>query len=119
MNDHHEQMLEGPHGSLKDYLTGFALSVVLTAIPFALVMTGALSAGTTLWLLLALAVVQIFVHMIYFLHMTFDAEKGWTVLTLVFTLILVCIALIGSLWVMHHLDVNMMPGMMDASSGPA
>jgi cytochrome o ubiquinol oxidase subunit IV len=38
------------------------------------------------------------------------SDEGWTLVALVFTLILVVITLAGSLWVMHHMNVNMMPG---------
>ena len=98
------------HATLKGYLIGFGLSVILTAIPFWLVMTGTLDSkqGTAL-AITALAVVQIVVHMVFFLHMTPKAEGGWSLLALMFTLILVVIALTGSLWVMFHLNTNMMP----------
>ena len=36
-------------------------------------------------------------------------EGGWTILALIFTLTLVLITLVGSVWVMYHLDTNMMP----------
>ena len=55
---------------------------------------------------------QIVVHMIYFLHMNTTSEGGWTMLALIFTLVLVVITLSGSLWVMYHLNPNMMPAMM-------
>jgi cytochrome o ubiquinol oxidase subunit IV len=100
-----------PHASLRDYLVGFGLSVVLTAIPFWLVMSGVLpSKAATGFVIMAFAVAQIVVHMIYFLHMNAKSDEGWTMVALVFTLILVVITLAGSLWVMHHLNVNMMPG---------
>jgi cytochrome o ubiquinol oxidase operon protein cyoD len=100
-----------PHASLRDYLTGFGLSVVLTAIPFWLVMSGVLpSKAATGFVIMGFAVAQIVVHMIYFLHMNAKSDEGWTMVALVFTLILVVITLVGSLWVMHHLNVNMMPG---------
>jgi cytochrome o ubiquinol oxidase operon protein cyoD len=51
--------------------------------------------------------------MVYFLHMNTRSEGGWTLLALLFTLMLVVIALSGSLWVMYHLNDNMMPGMND------
>ena len=98
------------HGSLKSYLIGFALSVVLTAIPFWLVMGNVL--GDTLMtslVIMALAAVQIVVHMIYFLHMNTKSEGGWTFMALAFTLTLVVITLVGSIWVMYHMDQNMMP----------
>jgi cytochrome o ubiquinol oxidase subunit IV len=52
------------------------------------------------------------VHMIYFLHMNFRSQGGWNMLALIFTAVIVFITLAGSLWVMYHLNVNMMPGMM-------
>jgi cytochrome o ubiquinol oxidase operon protein cyoD len=97
------------HGSRRDYLIGFGLSVVLTAIPFALVMLGELDKQTTALLVMGAALVQIVVHMVYFLHMNTKSEGGWTFMALVFTSVLVVITLAGSLWVMYHLNANMMP----------
>ena len=99
------------HATTRGYLTGFGLSVVLTAIPFWLVMTGALGNNqATAVAILALAAIQIVVHMIYFLHMSPKSESGWTMMALIFTLVMVGITLTGSLWVMYHLNTNMMPG---------
>ncbi len=99
-----------PHVSAREYLNGFLLSVVLTAIPFGLVMGGVTSHPTVLSVvLLAFAAVQVVVHMVYFLHMNTRSEGGWNLLALVFTAVLVVIVLSGSLWVMHHLNSNMMP----------
>ena len=99
------------HGSLRSYLIGFGLSVVLTAIPFWLVMSGALdSRQATALTIMVFAAAQIVVHMIFFLHMSARSENGWTMMALIFTLVIVGITLSGSLWVMYHLNVNMMPG---------
>ena len=99
-----------PHGSMRGYVTGFLLSVVLTAIPFWLVMNDVLANSTlTAIVIMLFAAVQIVVHMVYFLHMNSRSEGGWTMLALIFTIIIVAIALAGSLWVMHHLNTNMMP----------
>ncbi len=108
---HHEG---GEHrGSLKEYLTGFALAAILTAIPFWLVMEHEFSrSSATVVTILAFAAVQMVVHMVYFLHMNTRSEGGWTLLALLFTLMLVVIALSGSLWVMYHLNENMMPAGM-------
>jgi len=98
------------HGSLQSYLIGFGLSVILTAIPFWLVMGDVLgNRETTAILITFFAAIQVVVHMIYFLHMNTRAEEGWTIMALIFTIIMVVIALTGSLWVMYHLNVNMMP----------
>ncbi|AJP70598.1 cytochrome o ubiquinol oxidase subunit IV [Sphingomonas hengshuiensis] len=110
--------IEMPHGSMRDYAIGFVLSVILTAIPFWLVMAHPLSAGVTAALVIGFAVVQIVVHMVYFLHMSPKAEGGWTMTSLIFTLIVVFIMLAGSLWVMHHLNTNMMPMPHDTRQMP-
>jgi len=100
------------HGSRKDYVIGFLLSVLLTAIPFALVMTNAFAdTRITAGIVMLCAVVQIVVHMIYFLHMNTKSENGWTLMALIFTVVLVVIVLAGSLWVMYHMNLNMMPQM--------
>lgn len=101
---------EHSHGTFRSYMTGFILSVILTAIPFWLVMSGPLDSKlATALAVLGFAVVQIVVHMVYFLHMNTRSEGGWTLLALGFTLVLVVITLSGSLWVMYHLNTNMMP----------
>lgn len=106
----------GAHGSFKSYMTGFVLSVILTAIPFWLVMSDVLgNAVHTSLIIMAFAVVQIVVHMIYFLHMNSKSEQGWTLMALIFTIIIVVIALSGSLWVMYHMNQNMMPGSVAAT----
>ena len=93
------------------YMIGFGLSVILTAIPFWLVMTGVLGdPQLTAFTIMGFAVAQILVHMIYFLHMNTRSEGGWTMMAAIFTIIVVVIALSGSLWVMYHLNTNMMPG---------
>ena len=101
---------EGPHSTFKGYMTGFVLAVILTASPFWIVMGGVFEkSSTTALVILAFAAVQMVVHMVYFLHMNTRAEGGWSMLALVFTLILVVITLAGSIWVMYHLNSNMMP----------
>ena len=106
-NEHHA------HGTFMGYMTGFILAVILTAIPFWLVMDNVFeNSGTTALVILGFAAVQIVVHMVYFLHMNTRSEGGWTMLALIFTVMLVVITLSGSLWVMYHLNHNMMPGMM-------
>lgn len=108
---HHEQD-DGNHGTLKDYAIGFVLSVILTAIPFWLVMAKVFDkSSTTAMVILGFAAVQVIVHMVYFLHMNGKNEGGWTLLSTLFTLILLVIVLAGSIWVMYHMNINMMPSM--------
>lgn len=98
------------HGSMRDYVIGFVLSVILTVIPFWLVMGEVLESRVwTVALIMLFGAIQIVVHMVYFLHMNRKSEGGWILMSLLFTGIIIVIALVGSLWVMHHLDTNMMP----------
>lgn len=97
------------HVSRRGYLIGFLLSVVLTAIPFWLVMTGALDNQTTAIIIIAFAVVQILVHTVCFLHVNTRSESGWTLMAYAFTSVMVLIVIAGSLWIMYHLNTNMMP----------
>lgn len=110
---------EAGHGSFKGYVTGFLLSVILTAIPFWLVMGEVIAdSRVTAFVIMGFAVVQIVVHMVYFLHMNSRSEGGWTMLALIFTLVIVVITLAGSLWVMYHMNTNMMPMPHDMRSMP-
>ncbi|BAV63876.1 cytochrome o ubiquinol oxidase subunit IV [Sphingobium cloacae] len=104
------------HGTFGSYMIGFGLSVILTAVPFWLVMTGTFAdPKTTAFVIMAFAAVQIVVHMVFFLHMNTRSEGGWTMMALIFTLVLVVITLAGSMWVMYHLNHNMMPQMQGMS----
>lgn len=98
------------HGTRRGYLIGFGLSAVLTAVPFWLVMTGAIGDArvTAAWII-GLAFVQIIVHTISFLHVNTQSEGGWTLLALLFTAVMIAIVISGSLWIMYHLNANMMP----------
>jgi cytochrome o ubiquinol oxidase operon protein cyoD len=108
---HHDD--HAPHSTLRGYATGFVLAVILTAIPFWLVMGKVFNnSGAAGFVLLGLAAVQIVVHMVYFLHMNGKAEGGWSMLAMLFTVMIVVIMLSGSIWVMYNMNHNMMPGMM-------
>lgn len=98
------------HGSRRGYLIGFALSALLTAVPFWLVMDGVLAdVQTTVLAIMALAFAQILVHTGFFLHVNSRSEGGWTLMALAFTVVMVAIVISGSLWIMYHLNSNMMP----------
>ena len=110
MSDHAHDT--GHHESTyKGYAVGFALSVLLTVIPFGIVMFDWLegSVGWAIAIIFILGGAQIMVHVYYFLHVTFAAENGWQVLSITFTAIVLVICLVGSIWVMFHLEENMMP----------
>lgn len=112
--DHHGEHhadADAYHATVKGYAIGFLLSVVLTALPFWLVMGKLLpSEHATALVIVVFAAIQMVVHMVYFLHMNAKVQGGWSLLALIFTAGLVLIMLAGSTWVMYHLNTNMMPG---------
>ena len=89
-------------------MTGAGLSLVLTALAFWMVMGGSASHAMVLGTVVGMAVVQIFVHLIYFLHMNTSSEERWNLVALVFTVLIIAIVVVGSLWIMYNLNINMM-----------
>ena len=107
---HADDTLHVHQGSLRGYLTGFVLAAILTIIPFWLVMGHVFdNRWLTITLVLLLAVVQIFVHIVYFLHLDTRSEGGWNMMAFIFTIVLVVIVLGASIWVMYNENANMMP----------
>lgn len=98
------------HGTVKEYIVGLILSIVLTAIPFALVMHGGLNSGLTLAIILLCAIAQVFVQLVFFLHMNTSSEQIWNTTSAVFILLIVAIVVLGSIWIMQHLNHNMLMG---------
>jgi cytochrome o ubiquinol oxidase operon protein cyoD len=94
-------------GSLKSYLTAFVLSLILTAIPFALVMNGTWSPTATLVGIGSAGIVQILAHLHYFLHLDASSEARWNVVAMLYTLFIMVLFVGGSLWIMHSLYYRM------------
>ncbi|GFM53330.1 cytochrome o ubiquinol oxidase subunit IV [Pseudomonas capsici] len=106
-NSHHPAE-DHSHGSVKSYIIGFVLSIILTAIPFALVMSPVLPKDLTIAIILAFAVVQILVHLHYFLHLDFTSAQRNNVMAFAFTT-LVIVLLVGlSLWIIFSIHREMM-----------
>jgi cytochrome o ubiquinol oxidase operon protein cyoD len=94
------------HG-LGSYLIGFVLAVVLSVIPFWLVATHALPPRHTLLVIGIAAVLQVLVHLRFFLHIDFATTPKENILALVFTAILIFIMVGGSFWIMFDLHTRM------------
>ena len=79
-------------------------------IPFWLVMADVIQDRSTAVMVLGLfAIVQVIVHMVYFLHMNGKIQGGWTMMSTIFSIVFVVITIAGTLWVMFHMNANMMP----------
>ena len=99
---------EESHGSFGGYLAGFILAVVLTAASFWLVMHGGFPRETALIGLAVLAAVQIVVHLVFFLHMNTSSGQRWNIVAFAYTVLTVLIVIVGTLWVMHNVTMQMM-----------
>lgn len=105
-----EPLGQPPRVSGTDCNIGFLLAVILTLIPFGLVMTDAFEdTGTAALIIMGLGVVQIIVHMVYFLQMNRRAGGSWTLPALIVTVLLAAILLAGALWGTAPVDDNAMP----------
>ncbi|MBO1254195.1 cytochrome o ubiquinol oxidase subunit IV [Alteromonas sp. 5E99-2] len=98
------------HGSVKEYVTGLILSIVLTIIPFYLVMSGVGSDTLTVVAIVVAAVAQVLVQMVFFLHMNGSSEQTWVTTSAIYTIFIVLFILIGSMWIFEHLNHNMLMG---------
>ena len=96
------------HGSVKSYLIGFVLAVILTVIPFWVVMSGDFSRTVSGVVIAVTAVLQMLVHLVFFLHLDRSSESRWNVNAAVFTVVVIGIIVAGTLWVMHNMNVHMM-----------
>ncbi|MCG8544230.1 MAG: cytochrome o ubiquinol oxidase subunit IV [Alphaproteobacteria bacterium] len=94
--------------SLRSYLTGFVLALILTVIPFGLVALGALPRMPTLIVIAVLAVIQVLVHLHYFLDLNLSSTPRENLLAIAFAAILIVIMVGGSLWIMFDLHHRMM-----------
>jgi cytochrome o ubiquinol oxidase operon protein cyoD len=94
---------------VRGYLLGLGLAVVLTIASFWAVETHAIYRPGAAVALLVLAVAQMGIHLIFFLHITTAPDNANNILALAFGVLIVCLIVFGSLWVMLQLNHNMMP----------
>jgi len=98
---------------LGGYLLGFALAILLTIASFWVAHTHSIYGPALAVGLLVLAVAQMGIHLIFFLHITTDPDNTNNVLALAFGVLIVCLVVFGSIWVMTHLNQNMTPASME------
>jgi cytochrome o ubiquinol oxidase operon protein cyoD len=96
------------HGTVKSYIIGFVLSIILTFASYFTVSSYGFSIKVTYISLAILAFLQLFVQLVFFLHLTSEEKPRWNLVSFAFTFIITVILAGGSLWVMYHLNANMM-----------
>ncbi|MBP6520236.1 cytochrome o ubiquinol oxidase subunit IV [Shewanella sp.] len=106
--DKHSHGTDNLAASIKSYLMGFVLSVVLTAIPFWAVMTHHFEQSTTLAVVVVTALVQILVHLKYFLHLDFSKEGKINTFSFLFTALIIDMVVGLSVWIILEANALMM-----------
>jgi cytochrome o ubiquinol oxidase operon protein cyoD len=102
-----------PHDSLFSetisYVVGLALALILTGISFWVASTSVLWGPGVAVGLVVLAIAQMGVHLVFFLHITSGPDNTNNVLALAFGVLIVFLVMIGTIWIMAHLAANMGP----------
>jgi cytochrome o ubiquinol oxidase subunit IV len=93
---------------IRNYLIGLALAVLLTVTSFYIANTHLVWAPSIPVALAVLAVAQMGVHLVFFLHITTGPDNTNNVMALAFGVLIVLLLIGGSLWIMDHLNHNMM-----------
>ena len=91
------------------YTIGLVLAVILTAVSFWVANTSLLWGPGILLGLAVLAIAQMGIHLVFFLHITTGPDNTNNVLALAFGVLIIVLVVAGSLWIMWDLDHNMMP----------
>jgi cytochrome o ubiquinol oxidase subunit IV len=94
---------------IQGYLMGLALAALLTVASFYVLHTSLIWGPGIVVMLVVLAIAQIGVHLVFFLHLTTAPDNTNNVLALAFGVLIVVLIIGGSIWIMNHLDQRMMP----------
>ena len=102
-----------PHDSILSetisYIVGLALALLLTGIAFWVASTSTLWGPGVAVGLVVLAIAQMGIHLVFFLHITTGPDNTNNVLALAFGVLIVFLVMIGTIWIMYHLAANMGP----------
>ncbi|HSH17750.1 MAG TPA: cytochrome o ubiquinol oxidase subunit IV [Candidatus Saccharimonadales bacterium] len=91
------------------YVTGFILSLLLTIMPFLMVYYHTVSGTLLVAAIVCFAILQLFVQLVFFLHLGNGRDGRWNIMAFLFMAMVVVIIVIGSLWIMYNLNYHMTP----------
>lgn len=106
MNDDHPRHYQN---MLLGYIAGFVFSIILTLEAYLLVVNHTFSHHILIGVVAGLAVVQIVLQLLFFLHLGSETKPRWRLLVFCFMSLVVGILVIGSLWIMGNLNYRMTP----------
>jgi cytochrome o ubiquinol oxidase operon protein cyoD len=100
-----------PHDSMLSetvsYIVGLGLALLLTGISFWVASTSTLWGPGVATGLVVLAIAQMGVHLVFFLHITSGPDNTNNVLALAFGVLIVFLVMVGTIWIMSHMNANM------------
>jgi len=108
MTNEHETPSAGGHVTVGKYMVGFLLAIGLTVLSFGIIAAGIQPKYAAVVGLVLAAVVQILVHLYYFLHLDLSKELRWNFVAIVFTTLIVLIFIGGTVWIIFTLNARMM-----------
>lgn len=93
--------------SLKTYITGFILSIILTLVSFGVVAKQLLTPDQRYWVLVIVAILLLIIQVVFFLRLNAKPKGRMNLMAFLFTILVVAIIVAGSLWIMYNLNYNM------------
>lgn len=93
--------------SFKAYIVGFILSLILTLIPYFIVIYHWVNANFLLPTILIFAMLQLVVQLLFFLHLGRETKPRWKLVIFISFISIIIIIVGGSLWIMQHLNYSM------------
>lgn len=108
-HNEHNTLSKAEHGTTLSYIIGFLLSLIFTAIPYYMVVNKSASSSVLLATILGIAVLQMIVQIVFFLHLGRGPKPFYNIVFFGFTVITILVVVGGSIWIMNHLNYNMTP----------
>ncbi|HEX7041737.1 MAG TPA: cytochrome o ubiquinol oxidase subunit IV [Patescibacteria group bacterium] len=103
-------MNENKKIKISTYVLGFLMSVILTLLAYFLAVTKtSFDSFILIVIFMVLALIQLIVQLVFFLHMANESRPRWNLLFFMTTLGGILILIVGSIWIMYHLNYNMTP----------
>jgi cytochrome o ubiquinol oxidase operon protein cyoD len=97
------------HGSVRGYVIGYVSAIALTIAAFTVAPSTAMAPFSVEAALAVLAIAQMLVHLIFFLHINTAPVQKTNIMAFTATMLIIAIVVIGSIWIMGHLNRNMVP----------
>lgn len=104
-NSHGQERHE--HGSLKSYIIGYIISIVLTIIPLVVVLNDMMDRTATITVIMVTAALQFLVQLIFFMHIRDGEQPRWNMITVIFGVLMLLTIVIGSIWIMGNNQIGM------------